>query len=128
MLRHFMAASVCVLMSVGGGVAMAAERMSCDELKAVTDALDYFADALTEADVTDIRGDNEADEALGEVTKGMEILAASEDHDALRKASSEMTRVWNTDGPWTAEQLSDFKMALDSAIMNMDRIHYSECD
>ncbi|MBF0256309.1 MAG: hypothetical protein HQL47_07580 [Gammaproteobacteria bacterium] len=103
-----------------------AEELSCKELQEITDTLDQLADLMAKLDPGDMR-DDEADKVLGDLSQGLKEMAEQEESDGLSDAADLMLNAWNTEGPWTEDQLSDFKLGLDSAVMNISRIHHEEC-
>ena len=116
-----------IALSLGSAPAMADDRLSCEELGALVEILDYVADEVQDVDASDVRGDGEFDDAVLALSEGLEALAVIEDDDGLDRAASAMLEVWDTDGPWTDDQLDDFKLSLDSAVMSVDRLHYRDC-
>ncbi len=105
-----------------------AEELSCADLKILTEMLDLVADALSDTDASEIATDKEFDKAMEKISIALKEVAAEEDSDALQDAADEMYAIWQTEGAWTEDQFSDFRMAFDSSVMSVERIHDKECD
>jgi hypothetical protein len=104
------------------------ELLPCSDLKEIVEALDDLADIMEEVEPGDIPAESESDMSLGDLSSALKQIAKAEENDGLRDAANLMYSVWDTEGAWTEQQLSKFKMGLDSAVMNIERIHYNECE
>ncbi|MGN7613114.1 hypothetical protein ACQZV8_13635 [Magnetococcales bacterium HHB-1] len=98
---------------------------SCEELTEIIEGLDMAADYLSEQE--GIEEDSRVDKELGKLIAALQLIARIEDEDDLSVAVDTMDDIWNREVSWE-EDFSPFKMALDSVIMNIERIHSRDCE
>ncbi len=103
---------------------LAAEELSCEDLGEVMKGMEMIATALEGA--SDI-SDEDSDE-LGEVITALKIIALVEESSNLTRAVREMDRIWHDDTVSWEDDLPNFRMAMDSVIMNVERIIDRDCD
>lgn len=92
---------------------------SCQDLKSNVRTLDELAVALS--DTGEIAEASELDKALGEVVEALQLLADTEEDQALYASVIMLTDSWENND-WT-----QFKIALDSTTNNINRIYAKGC-
>ena len=122
--RFLWSTALALLLTAPISVTAEEKLPSCDELKEIVNALDELADAMISTE--NIRENSQLESSLGSLIDGMEMIARVEADDALHTAVDQMGAIWERDTPWK-EDLPLFKMALDSAVMSLDRIYYKDC-
>lgn len=92
---------------------------SCKDLKSNVRTLNELAVALSDAD--EIEEGSELDKALGELVEALQLLSDEEEDDSLYASVVMLTKSWESND-WT-----QFKIALDSATSNINRIYAKSC-
>jgi hypothetical protein len=100
-----------------------AAELDCEDLSEVMKGMEMIATFLHNSnDLSD-----EDSDKLGELIAALQVIAKTENYENLTHAVNEMDRIWHDDTtPWE-DDLPNFRMAMDSVIMNVERLHDRDC-
>lgn len=100
--------------------AQGSEKFSCDDLTSLANDLDTIAVAFESAGT--IHEGDEVDQALGGILDALQLVTDIEDEPRLDSAVDSLFNAYNQmDG-------EKFSLALDSVVINIDRLYRRDCD
>lgn len=97
-----------------------AEKVSCEDLTEVADALDELGAAFKET--ATIREGDEIDKILGEVVDVITEIAELENESSLLDSADSLVSAYND---MDSER---FSLSIDSVTANLDRLYRRDCD
>lgn len=97
----------------------------CKEMKTFVDSMYDAATYLN--DKPNFDENPEIEKNIDKLIPTLKAIAADEDIDAFTNALNKMTTVWNKD-VWKGDDIGNFRRALDSVALNLERIYDKYCD
>lgn len=109
----------CVLLLCFAGVTAVQAKLSCEELDELATDLDDLAVALESVDSIGV--DSELDDALGDVTTALHLVAKVEKDGQLSGWVADL------DDAWEDMEREDFEVALDDITERLDELAERDC-